>query len=133
MPTDLALNFSNEGDLVFAANRDLQVVTGPDLIKQRIMVRLFIQKPWDYDPTGGTLGSRLYDVTHYQRRRALSYVELIVREALEPMNEIRVTDVVIKETDDERRIEIYIQYVIIDDLSIASEAIEQDLVVQLFV
>lgn len=132
MPRDLALNFELGGDWVFTGHRDLQLVDGPALIKQRIMVRLFIQKPWDYDPSRGSLGSRLHEMLHYPRARALQELELVVREALEPLREVRVVKCDIDEQVDERQVNIHITYEIIDEFSVFSEGSQQTLSFQLF-
>lgn len=93
MPIDIAYDFS-AGDIVIAPNKDVDRRTGLSLIDQRIRMRLKIfQGSWLYDPTGGTLGSRLSEATRMPIFRAIQEVPLLVREALQPMDDIDVTNV----------------------------------------
>lgn len=116
MPFDLALDF-NTGDLMVAPNKDLEVRTGLATIEQRIRVRLRIwQGQWPLDYTGGTLGSTLHDVTRMPVWRATSEIPLIVKEALEPMSDISVTDVVAVPDDKQvNSVNVTITYAILDD------------------
>lgn len=90
MPWDLQL--SPYGDLVFAGNRDIAIVTSADLIRQRMMLRLKVPK--------GTykgnkdLGSEMRSLmragnTSANRSRGVA----IVTQALRPMDDITVNSV----------------------------------------
>lgn len=93
MSWDLAIDFRT-GDLVWTGNNDLGSRGGEDIDKQRIHVRLFIERgEFIYDPTHGGLGSRLLDVVHLPRERAIMEAPLYVREALAPMEDIEIVSV----------------------------------------
>lgn len=122
MAFDLAIDFVN-GDLMVAANNDLDIRTGKSDIEQRIRVRLRIfQGEWTLDPTGGTLGSTLHDAVRLPTWRALGEIPLIVREALAPMADISVRDVdVMLNPNDVRAVDIVIAYTILDEGEPAEE------------
>jgi phage gp46-like protein len=93
MASDLAIDF-NTGDLILSPHHDVARRVGVDTVQQRIRVRLRVrQGEWPLDPTGGSLGSRLFEALRYPQWRAESEVPLIVREALAPMDDIIVDDV----------------------------------------
>lgn len=93
MAIDLAIDY-NTGDLRIAPNKDFERRVGEATVEQRIHVRLRIyQGEWALDPTGGSLGSRLHEVTRLPNWRAVQEASLVIREALEPMDDIRVQDV----------------------------------------
>jgi hypothetical protein len=116
MAVDLAFDFK-VGDLAIAPNKDLDRKTGSDLVEQRIRVRLkIIQGSWLLDPTGGSLGSRLIDALRLPMFRAVTEIPLIVQEALEPMDDINVTNVVAAPNeDDSSSVDLTIYYSILDD------------------
>lgn len=116
MPVDLAFDFK-VGDLAIAPNKDLDRKTGADLVEQRIRVRLkIIQGSWLLDPTGGSLGSRLTDALRLPMFRATTEIPLMVQEALEPMDDISVTNVVVEpDEDDSSSVSLTIYYSILDD------------------
>lgn len=116
MPVDLAFDFK-VGDLAVAPNKDLDRKTGADLVEQRIRVRLkIIQGSWLLDPTGGSLGSRLVDALRLPMFRATTEIPLMVQEALEPMDDISVTNVVVTpDEDDSSSVSLAIYYTILDD------------------
>lgn len=96
MAVDLAIDY-NTGDLILSPNRDLEIRVGDDVISQRIRVRLRIsQGDWLLDPTNGTLGSRMLDVLRLPVDVAMAEVELVIREALAPMTDIRINSVDVK-------------------------------------
>lgn len=97
MAYDLAL--SEHGDLIISGNRDLGAVSGTDLIEQRIRIRLMIRKgSWVYDPDGN-LGSQLELAINQEPDRAQASMLDYVRNALQPMDEIIVQDVVTQYAD----------------------------------
>jgi hypothetical protein len=108
---DLAVDFGKH-DLRLAPNNDLDVVTGQATVDQRIRVRLFIpQGEWLLDPTDGSLGSHLRDAFRMTPSQGIDAAKLLVREALEPMTDISVTDVdVTQNPDNPRAIDILIYY-----------------------
>lgn len=115
MPLDLALDY-NTGDLKIAPNKDIERRVGEATIEQRIRVRLRIfQGEWALDPTGGQLGSRLHDVSRLPSWRAAQEAGLVIREALEPMDDIRVQDVQVSVDDKNVRIlDVTILYAHVD-------------------
>lgn len=93
MTTDLALDFLT-GDLVVTPSNDFGLVSGIDAVEQRIRVRLKIHsQTWELDPTDGTLGSHLTELARLPTYRVLEELPLVVKEALAPMDDIRVVDV----------------------------------------
>ena len=97
MAWDIAVDLVT-GDLVWTGVNDFAARDGSALDKQRIHVRLFIERgEFIYDPTNGALGSRLLDILHLPRQRALNEADLYVREALEPMDDIEVANVGVEE------------------------------------
>lgn len=88
---DLAV--SENGDLMFQANRDLLGVSGAALIEQRIRTRLKIPRgSWTYDDDK-SLGSRLHIVLNHDVERAMTEIPVFVREALDEMEDITILDV----------------------------------------
>lgn len=115
MALDLALD--KRGDLRIAPNSDLEVVTGQATVDQRIRVRLLIEAgEWELDPTNGTLGSRLRDALRLPVWRAQQEIPLMVREALEPMDDISIHDVIAEvDTLDPNGINLTITYSMIEN------------------
>jgi len=73
--------------------------TDPLLDRQRIRFRLKIPRgTFAYDVTG-LLGSRLYAAQRLSVERALTEIPLIIREALEPMDDIDVRDIAIEQDE----------------------------------
>jgi hypothetical protein len=90
---DLAID-RETGDLLVSASNDIELVTGVAETQQRISLRLRVQKgSWLLDPSGGELGSTLVSLTRTKIEQALASIPLLVREALAPMEDIRVEDV----------------------------------------
>jgi hypothetical protein len=86
MSFDLAL--APTGDILFAGSGDLQGVSGTDLIAQRMLLRLKIQRgSWTYDEDE-SIGSQLSRVTGMTTRGGPQHVDAFVREALRDMDEI---------------------------------------------
>lgn len=109
---DIAINHKT-GDWVFAANADFQGVSGLDVVQQRILTRLRMVRGWELDPTNGTLGSRLTADLRLPRGRAVRELPLAVREALAPMDDISVQDVVVTQ-ESRNSIRLHINYVSVD-------------------
>lgn len=116
MPLDLAIDYNN-GDLVIAPNKDIDVRTGLATIEQRIRVRLRIfQGEWELDPTNGSLGSTLHDAARLPTWRAVQEIPLLVKEALEPMEDIDVREVeAFVDDKDVRTVDFTIRYAVLDN------------------
>ena len=111
MAFDLAIDY-NTGDFKVAPNKDLERRIGESTVEQRIRVRLRIfQGEWALDPTGGQLGSRLHDMSRLPNWRAQQETGLVIQEALEPMDDIKVQDVkVTVNAKDQRVLDVVIAY-----------------------
>jgi phage gp46-like protein len=98
MPWDLQI--SNFSDLMFGPSRDWQPITGEELLKQRIILRLRMQRgSWILDDSGD-LGSNLHFTLRMQQPVALEELDTLVTEALEPMSdEITVLDIEVKPSE----------------------------------
>jgi len=104
MAWDIAIDLQT-GDLVWTGITDFASRDGSALDQQRIHVRLFIERgEFIYDPTNGALGSRLLDILRLPRARAMLEADLYVREALEPMDDIQVTNVEVVEIEEDPRV-----------------------------
>lgn len=111
---DLAIDL-NTGDLVPSANGDFQGRAGPNVTHQRMIIRLRVPRgSWHLDPTG-TLGSRLRDVMRQPDFRAVPETQLVVEEALRPMDDIEVVNVTSgRDVDDHRVVGVQIDYQVRD-------------------
>jgi phage gp46-like protein len=115
MSWDLAFN-AEIGDLLFSPSLDLLGATGDGLTTQRIYVRCKIPRgTWQYDEDG-TLGSRITSVSRSVAAQQVQDLPNLVREALEPMDDIHVDDVQVQ-VDDENRLIVSVSYTPIDDTS----------------
>lgn len=95
MPLDLALD-PNTRDLVISPRFDFSVRTGTEVIKQRITNRLRIPAgEWHLDPTDGTLGSHMKDLTRMPTFQVETDAPRVIREALAPMDDIIVHEVLV--------------------------------------
>lgn len=109
MAFDLALDYAT-GDLKLGPNGDFDVRTGPQVTRQRIYTRLKVMRDaWHLDPSGGLLGSHLHEFQRMSTERGAQQVELFVREALEPMEDISVENVEVT-IPDPRTISLTISY-----------------------
>jgi hypothetical protein len=110
LAVDLAIDY-NTGDLLRASNKDIELRTGQPTVDQRIRVRLrAVAGEWPFD---ATLGSRLQEAMRYPMWRALQEVPLIVREALAPMTDITLQDVLAEpNADKSSSIDVTILYAI---------------------
>lgn len=96
---DLAIDLES-CDLMFGPHTDLLGASGDVVTRQRILARCKIPRgSWVYDETG-TLGSRLYQISGHPTGQQLSQSPSLVQEALEPMQDIRVGQIVPKVTQD---------------------------------
>jgi hypothetical protein len=88
---DLAL--SENGDLIFAGNRDFQGVSGTPLIEQRIRTRMKIPRgSWVYD-VNQRIGSRIHRALQQPPERAATEIPIYVREALDDMDDVAIGEV----------------------------------------
>ena len=134
MAWDLAIDLKT-GDLIWTGNNDFGSRGGEDLDKQRIHVRLFIERgAFLYDPTHGGLGSRLLDAIHLPRERAIIEAPLYVREALDAMHDIEIIDVKAKEQTDPRQLLIEVSYKPTFDLgeeSTPEESVQENVTIEI--
>jgi phage gp46-like protein len=104
---------SENGDLVFAANRDLAGVSGIDLIEQRMKTRLKIPRgTWLYDQRED-FGSSLHTISNMRPDFIATAAKGYALEALRPMTEIDVSDVQIDQS--KREITLTVFYTVNDD------------------
>lgn len=136
MSQDLAFD-PNTGDLVLSPNVDIQFVLGDQVVAQRIRNRVRIERGWDYDPTDGTLGSRVMSGVRMNMARATTEIPLLVKEALAPMTDVNVVSVEAEPSqDDSHQLLVHIKYEVIDQSDVmpaAQEAVEEQITVQLSV
>jgi len=109
---DIAVDFKRGGDLVFTPNLDFQGMRGEQVVAQRIMLRLMVERGWDGD-TSDALGSRLKDALHLPRDRALRELRLYIEEALAPMDDISIINVSV-ESENVRSVTVVITYAVIE-------------------
>jgi hypothetical protein len=112
----LAIDF-NTGDLLLAPNKDFDVRTGTQVTEQRIRVRLKVrQGEWVLDPSDGQLGSRLLEIMRLPRWRAEAEAELAIREALEPMEDIQLSEVIVSLSEENSRaLNVTISYLPVEE------------------
>jgi hypothetical protein len=80
-------------DWVFTASRDYASVDGMELVRQRVLTRLFIERgSFTYD-VNGDLGSRTWDMLKYPHWKSEEQLNVIIQEALAPMDDIEVVEV----------------------------------------
>jgi hypothetical protein len=122
MPIDLKFDFA-KGDLAIAPNKDIDRAIGSGLVEQRIKVRLMIvQGEWVDDPTGGQIGSRLRDALRMPLFRAEAEIPLLVNEALDPMTDILVSNVIVTpNATDNSALDITIIYSTVDDTGASTQ------------
>lgn len=115
MAKDFAM--SNNGDLIFAGNRDLLTVSDQEQVEQRIRVRLLLPRGTFLYDTDEFVGSDIVgpDIVSTLRRIGSDervYDDLILRvyEALAPMTDIVVSDVRIEWTEETSSLEIMVVY-----------------------
>lgn len=125
MAFDIALD-GESGDVIFGPTRDLLGATGDGLTKQRILLRCKVPRgSWVYDEDG-TLGSRLYTISASASAAQLQQAPAYVREAVEPMDDIQLTDVSAV-LDDQNRIVVAVDFInVIADDEIDASPIEDD-------
>src|SRR5215467_5672355 len=106
---DLAI--SPHGDLIMSGNRDLAGVSGVDLVNQRITIRLVSHRgTWFYD-TDKTFGKSADSALDVDAR---------VREALRPMSDIDIQDIVWLYDEDTKSLIVKVEYTVSDELDQAS-------------
>jgi hypothetical protein len=116
LAVDLAIDF-NTGDLLIAPNNGIEIRTGQATVDQRMRVRLKVfAGSWELDPTGTLLGSRLHEAKRLPIWRAIGEVGLMVREALEPMEDVDVQDVIVEQNPlDAKSIDFTVVYAMVGD------------------
>lgn len=116
MTWDIALD-TKTGDWLFAPNLDFQSVEGELVVKQRVMTRIkIVRGAWPLDPTDGALGSRLEPALRIPipRARLLRELPLMIEEALEPMDDVQVTNVSMVE-EGTQSVNVTVEYEIIEE------------------
>lgn len=115
MAVDIAFD-NTIGDLLATPGNDVGLYSGEAVVAQRMRTRLKIPLgSWILDPTGGSLGSRLYDATRMPVSRAIGEIPMIVKEALLPMTDIRVEDVLVEiDANSANTIGFTVLYVVVD-------------------
>lgn len=111
MAYDVALHPS--GDWLFGPSRDIQGVTGPELDRQRIIVRCKIPRGSFVYDADDSLGSRLHEVTRFPGGGDLSAVRAYVTEALEGMEGIVLNNVAVEQ--DGKGINVNVEFVHMPD------------------
>lgn len=120
MATDIALDVAT-GDLTTEPNNDIALVTGSAVTDQRIRIRLKAQAgDWvnalDMAEGDMAIGSRLYEMARLPIDMAFTQIPLVVKEALAPMTDISVVDVVCQLDDDSpTKINFTVYYTVLDD------------------
>lgn len=114
------------GDLIISGNRDLAGKSGTDLLEQRMILRLKLQRgSWTYDDND-SLGSQLGQLIGDYPAKASALAPAYVREALRDMlDEISIDDVQV--TQGIRSITLTLSYTVLADLAGESEANAQQL------
>lgn len=108
LPWDIALD-GDSGDILFGPTHDLLGTTGDGLTQQRILLRCKIPRGgWQYDEDG-TLGSRLTLITNAPSAAQVAQAPALVREALEPMDDISVEDIQVS-ADKNNRLVVSVSY-----------------------
>lgn len=122
MAVDLAIDF-NSGDLLIAPNNGIEVRTGQATVDQRMRVRLKVfAGSWELDPTGTLLGSRLHEAKRLPVWRAIVEVGLMVREALEPMDDVDVQDVIVTQNpQDAKSVDFTVVYSMVGEGDVADD------------
>lgn len=130
MALDLALNAN--GDLKVAPNKDIEVVTGRQTVDQRIRVRLRVYGgEWLLDPSHGRLGSRLRETLRLPIWRTREEIPFVVKEALEPMTDISVRDVLVEQDADvSDKLNVTILYSILDEQNTDNQVLSTTLTIE---
>lgn len=115
MAWDIALD-PNTRDLVISPRSDVSAVTGTAVTEQRVRNRLVIrQGEWILDPTDGQLGSHMRDLARLPIAQAVTDAPRVVREALEPMDDIHLHDVQCSiNPKDQRILQVQITYSVVE-------------------
>jgi hypothetical protein len=116
---DIAL--SPAGDLIFSPSLDVMGISGTDLIEQRMMIRLRVQRgSWTYDEDD-SFGSNLYQVMGQNSLTATAQIDSYVREALRDMTDIEITAVNISVDPITQAVTLLIDYNVLDETGQATE------------
>lgn len=115
MPWDIALD-AETGDWLFGPTRDLIGVTGPELDKQRIMVRTKIPRGSFIYDDDGTLGSFLYLIPRGSTESDISDARSYVHEALASMEGISITDIEVGYGETSGQLEIHVKFEVTGDV-----------------
>jgi hypothetical protein len=103
MPFDIGLDLAT-GDWIFNSRRDYAGTTGTALVSQRIHVRIFIQRGSYHMGSSETLGSNLRSSLRLPASEVRNSIDMFIREALAPMDDIIIQSIDVKTHDDDRTI-----------------------------
>jgi hypothetical protein len=80
-------------DWVFTASRDYAHVEGMDIVKQRVMTRLFIERGTFIYDVQGDLGSRTWELLRFPHWKSEEQLNITIQEALAPMDDVEIIEV----------------------------------------
>lgn len=80
-------------DWVFSASRDYANVDGMDLVRQRVMTRLFIERGTFIYDVHGDLGSRAWELLRFPHWKSEEQMNITIQEALAPMDDVEVAEI----------------------------------------
>lgn len=123
MAFDIAID--NNGDLVFAGNRDLLSVREEEVIQQRIRIRLLIPLGSMTFDGEEIIGSDIYAALRYTEidEKLFDDLALRIQESLTPMEDIVLSDVRIT-VNSHKNLEIIVVYSIVPDIEEPLEVVE---------
>lgn len=123
MAWDIAFH-PETGDWLWNARRDIQQVSGPNQIEQRIHTRIRIRMgEWIYDRQR-TLGSQLHTALRLPRERVLGEIPLMLQHALEPMKDIDIVEIKVEQPDpNQRLVRVRVQFRALSNRSVNPETL----------
>lgn len=127
MAVDLALD-AVLGDLVATPSGDIMLVSGTEEVEQRIRTRLKVTLgAWALEPA---LGSSVASLLRLPSDMAAQQLPLTVKEALAPMSDVQVQDVVAwVDSQDSRKVDFTVTYVLVDSESAGQQIVFSDSIV----
>jgi hypothetical protein len=98
------------GDWVFDGNNDYMGVSGDELIRQRIFIRMKIPRGSFLYDADGILGSRAYQLLRFTVDRTARDLTSVIEEALEGLDEITIQGIDIVPNENNKTIRAVIHY-----------------------
>jgi phage baseplate assembly protein W len=109
------LALSPFGDLIFSPSLDVMGISGTNLIEQRMMIRLRVQRgSWTYDDND-SFGSQLHQLMGANSTTAMAQIDAYVREALRDMTDIVITNVNVRVEPITQAVTLLIDYNVLDE------------------